>query len=472
MKRFYATLNSYFNCSELSHYRNMFDEEGITKSILKCVPLFIIYLDIIVMGFESFVFTNLLNSGLSEMKKGPGEQEKLHFRDLTKLCRVGLVISLIYLTFLSISDVIMDIFYCHELKRVVREGSTSLNSERYIRDDRNLNVSLLIMENRRNIGSQSGLQSDSDSTEQLILENTVNPIRVSWLKYIISDYSIIKYVHFVNLSDEDDFSEVNIRNELLFSIQNTDSSISRNIVVPRMLPIKVDQKTAYANYQVALIYSTLFTIYQLLDIFNKLTLVYLITQISYWPWNLLISVTMQLIVMGLTLSFHNPPMTNLIIGFAVNLFGPLPLLLSSQNRVKHSVSISCSLLSLRSMEFLFSIILLIIVPFNLSAEDQQWIQSKNTNFNFSTQFNVCKNLIREHAMKDNIINDMEDLFNIKVGELFWLIVVVFFVREALLFVIQKFISTPSNGQGVRHLSLDYTNYDHGSIDFVPYFRFI
>lgn len=482
MKQFYNVLNLYFNCSELNQYENLFNEKILAISILKSLPLIFVYLDIIIMGFESFAFTNLIGSSMGTINRGPNDLEKLHFDDLVKLCFVGLSISMMYLTYLSVFDVIIDIFYCHELKRVVySEESGSQNRELLMIGGRSLNVSLLVKESRRTIGNGSQLLNDIARDEQLLLENIISPLEVPWLKYFVSNTSLMKSLHFVSLTNDEDINELNIRNELFFSVNNSDLYFNKHIVAPRVLPIKLSEASKWSIYRLVFIYSFILTIYQLLDIFLKFSIMYLLIQIPFWPWNLLITITLQLIFMGLCFSFHNSPITNLIIGLFINLFGVLPLLLSSQNRIKHNVSISCSLLSLRSMEFLFSILIIIIIPFNSGGNDMQPPHANFADFSASTYVHAINNYIWKNDVARNLILNPsgveESIYEnggINAGRFFWAIIAIFFIHEMLLFVIQKIISAPksreneyisgnSGGEGI-----DMVSY----MEYFPYFRFI
>lgn len=480
MKQFHKSLNNYFNCSELNQYENLFNEKVLVISILKIVPLIFVFLDIIIMGFESFAFTNLIGLSLGTINKGPNDFEKFYFNDLIKLCYTGFAIYMVYLTYLSIFDVIIDIFYCHELKRVVSsEGVRPQNQESSIMNGRSLNVSLLIKESRQEMGYSSRLLNDLVNDEQLLLKNTINPLRISWLRYFVSNTSLLKNLHFVNLTNEEDINELNLRNELFFPINNSDIYYNY-IIVPRVLPIKLSETSKWSIYRLIFIYSFLLMIYQILDIFLKFSIMYLLIQIPFWPWNFLITITLQLIFMGLCFSFHNSPITNLIIGLFINLFGVLPLLLTSQNRIKHDISISCSLLSLRSMEFLLSILIIIIIPFNSSGDEIQWLHANTGNPNVSTYLHAIKNYIWKSDVAKNLLsnkNGENSIFEngqINISQFFWVIIVVFFIREMLLFLIQKIITTPKSRQG-EYLSespsserIEMVN----SMEYIPYFRFI
>ncbi|OII75489.1 uncharacterized protein cubi_02010 [Cryptosporidium ubiquitum] len=481
MRQFYKILNGYFNCSELNQYENLFNEKILVISILKMVPLIFIFLDIIIMGFESFAFTNLIGLSIGTINRGPNDFENLYFDDLIKLCYTGFAIAMIYLTYLSIFDVIIDIFYCHELKRVVSsEEIGSQNRETSIINGSNLNVSLLIKESRQEMGYNSRLLNDLISDEQLLLKNTIDPLSIPWLRYFVSNTSIMKNLHFVNLTNDEDINELNLRNELFFPIHNSDIYYNSYVIVPRVLPIKLSETSKWSIYRLIFIYSFLLIIYQILDIFLKFSIMYLLIQIPFWPWNFLITITLQLIFMGLCFSFHNSPITNLIIGLFINLFGVLPLLLTSQNRIKHDVSISCSLLSLRSMEFLLSILIIIIIPFNSSSDEMQWLHANTGNLNVSTYLHAIKNYIWKNDVAKNLapnMNGENGIFEkgeINISQFFWTIIIVFFIREMLLFLIQKIITTPKSRQN-DYLSENPSNERIemvNSIDYMPYFRFI
>ncbi|KAJ1608681.1 transmembrane domain-containing protein [Cryptosporidium canis] len=481
MSQFYKVLNLYFNCSEFNQYDSLFNEKALVISILKSVPLVFVYLDIIVMGYESFAFTNLIGSSIGSISRGPKDSEKLHFSDLRKLCFTGMVISIIHLTYLSVFDIIIDIFYCHELKRVVNNGdSESQSGELPISSGGDLNVSLLIKKYRQEGGNTSQIVDEMSCSERLILENTVSPLRVPWIKYFVASTCIMKSLHFVSLENDEDINEINIRNELFLSTYNSDIYFNKYIIVPRVLPVKISEASKWSIYRLLFLYSTILVVYQFLDILLKFSIMYLLIQIPFWPWNLLITITLQLIFMGLCFSFHNSPITNLIIGLFINIFGVLPLLLSSQRRIKHNVSISCSLLSLRSMEFLISILLNIIIPFNSSGADMQLLHENTNQINLSTYLHAinnyfCKNDVATNfTSNSNLERGISRGSGLNIGNFFWIIIAIFFIHEMLLFVIQKVIMTPKsrddeylsdiqNNRGIEVTS---------SMEYLPYFRFI
>ncbi|KAL3128228.1 transmembrane domain-containing protein [Cryptosporidium hominis] len=298
MRQFYKILNNYFNCSELNQYENLFNEKRLATSILKTVPLIFVFLDIMIMGYESFAFTNLIGLSMGTINVGPNDLEKWYFEDLVKLCFTGFVISMVHLTYLSIFDVIMDIFYCHELKRVVsNEEIGPQNQDESFMNGRNLNVTSLIRESRQDIGNNSQILNDLIRDEQLLLENAINPLSISWLKYFVSSTSLLKNLQFVNLTNNEDLNELNLRNELFFSVNNSDIYYNKYVIAPRVIPIKLSEKSKWSIYRLVFIYSFLLIIYQFLDILLKFSIIYLLIQMSFWPWNFLITITLQLIFM-------------------------------------------------------------------------------------------------------------------------------------------------------------------------------
>ncbi|KAH8582964.1 uncharacterized protein ELE39_002309 [Cryptosporidium sp. chipmunk genotype I] len=476
MKQFYKILNIYFNCSELNQYENLFNEKRLVISILKTVPLIFVFLDIIIMKYESFAFTNSIGLSMGTINRGPNDLEKFYFEDLIKLCFTGFAILMINLTYLSVFDVIMDIFYCHELKRVVSNGEMGPQTrEASMISGRNLNVSLLIRESRQEMDNNSQLLNDLIRDEQLVLENTVSPLKIFWLKYFVSSTSLLKNLHFVNLTNDEDLNELNLRNELFFSMHNSDIYYNKYVIVPRVLPIKLSEISKWLIYRLVFIYSFLLIIYQFLDIFLKFSIIYLLIQTPFWPWNFLITITLQLIFMGMCFSFHNSPITNLIIGLFINLFGVLPLLLTSQNRIKHNVSITCSLLSLRSMEFLLSILIIIIIPFNTNSDDLQWLHANTGNLNLSTYLHAIKNYVWKNDVSKSVVSNINgEKGEININQFFWIIIAIFFIHEMLLFLIQKIITTPKSTQS-EYLT-DNPSSERiemmSSMEYVPYFRFI
>lgn len=476
MRQFYKILNNYFNCSELNQYENLFNEKRLATSILKTVPLIFVFLDIMIMGYESFAFTNLIGLSMGSINVGPNDLEKWYFEDLVKLCFTGFVISMVHLTYLSIFDVIMDIFYCHELKRVVsnEEIGPHIQDESFM-NGRNLNITSLIRESRQDIGNNSQILNDLIRDEQLLLENAINPLSISWLKYFVSSTSLLKNLQFVNLTNNEDLNELNLRNELFFSVNNSDIYYNKYVIAPRVIPIKLSEKSKWSIYRLVFIYSFLLIMYQFLDILLKFSIIYLLIQMSFWPWNFLITTTLQLIFMGMCFSFHNSPITNLIIGLFINIFGVLPLLLTSQNRIKHNVCITCSLLSLRSMEFLISILIIIIIPFNANSDDMQWLHANTGNFNVPTYLHAIKNYVWKNDVAKNIVSNINgEKSEINIDQFFWIIIAIFFIHEMLLFLVQKIITTPKSTQG-EYLSenpsserIEMAN----SIEYIPYFRFI
>ncbi|CUV06311.1 unnamed protein product [Cryptosporidium hominis] len=476
MRQFYKILNNYFNCSELNQYENLFNEKRLATSILKTVPLIFVFLDIMIMGYESFAFTNLIGLSMGTINVGPNDLEKWYFEDLVKLCFTGFVISMVHLTYLSIFDVIMDIFYCHELKRVVsNEEIGPQNQDESFMNGRNLNVTSLIRESRQDIGNNSQILNDLIRDEQLLLENAINPLSISWLKYFVSSTSLLKNLQFVNLTNNEDLNELNLRNELFFSVNNSDIYYNKYVIAPRVIPIKLSEKSKWSIYRLVFIYSFLLIIYQFLDILLKFSIIYLLIQMSFWPWNFLITITLQLIFMGMCFSFHNSPITNLIIGLFINIFGVLPLLLTSQNRIKHNVCITCSLLSLRSMEFLISILIIIIIPFNANGDDMQWLHANTGNFNVSTYLHAIKNYVWKNDVAKNIVSNVNgEKSEINIDQFFWVIIAIFFIHEMLLFLVQKIITTPKSTQG-EYLSENASSERiemANSIEYIPYFRFI
>ncbi|KAL5368758.1 transmembrane domain-containing protein [Cryptosporidium parvum] len=298
MRQFYKILNNYFNCSELNQYENLFNEKRLATSILKTVPLIFVFLDIMIMGYESFAFTNLIGLSMGSINVGPNDLEKWYFEDLVKLCFTGFVISMVHLTYLSIFDVIMDIFYCHELKRVVsnEEIGPHIQDESFM-NGRNLNITSLIRESRQDIGNNSQILNDLIRDEQLLLENAINPLSISWLKYFVSSTSLLKNLQFVNLTNNEDLNELNLRNELFFSVNNSDIYYNKYVIAPRVIPIKLSEKSKWSIYRLVFIYSFLLIMYQFLDILLKFSIIYLLIQMSFWPWNFLITTTLQLIFM-------------------------------------------------------------------------------------------------------------------------------------------------------------------------------
>ncbi|OLQ16261.1 putative integral membrane protein [Cryptosporidium hominis] len=324
-----------------------------------------------IMGYESFAFTNLIGLSMGTINVGPNDLEKWYFEDLVKLCFTGFVISMVHLTYLSIFDVIMDIFYCHELKRVVsNEEIGPQNQDESFMNGRNLNVTSLIRESRQDIGNNSQILNDLIRDEQLLLENAINPLSISWLKYFVSSTSLLKNLQFVNLTNNEDLNELNLRNELFFSVNNSD--------------------------------------------------------IYY-------------------------------------------------NKIKHNVCITCSLLSLRSMEFLISILIIIIIPFNANGDDMQWLHANTGNFNVSTYLHAIKNYVWKNDVAKNIVSNVNgEKSEINIDQFFWVIIAIFFIHEMLLFLVQKIITTPKSTQG-EYLSENASSERiemANSIEYIPYFRFI
>ncbi|KAK6590396.1 hypothetical protein RS030_162459 [Cryptosporidium xiaoi] len=401
-----------------------------------------LYLDIVTMQFESFLFSGSLGENIETILKGPSDIEKQNFSVIYKCSLFGIVITLSYLTYLSLIDVFIDIFYCHEMKRKpLFDDYTNFNLNKHEKNTQNSSSisdqtaiynEINCMENNRNIIDM----------EIVTLNGIVSPLRIRWLRYMISDSSGLKCVKFMRLPGEDEeygdedwaneYGEAGNMNEMILGGLESDLELAmrngrgfqgqRVVVVPRVLPKrKENEKIKYKcmnSFFILSLYIFTLLIYQFLDTALKLSLMYLIMQIPYWPWNLLITITIQTIILGMCFTFQNSPMTNYIIGFLVNIFGIIPLLLASQYRIKHNVKISLSLLSLRSMEFLFFILLIIVLPYNTNLQELYLLSTDLSEMNDNRVVSIYDTLLKK---------------------LFIVLVVLYFIHQIMLFIVLRII---------------------------------
>ncbi|KAH8741320.1 hypothetical protein FG386_000227 [Cryptosporidium ryanae] len=456
IERYNLVLRRYLKNVDVMEYKSEYDEEKIVSSILKQIPMVLLHLDVVTMKFESFLFSDLAGENLGRIMNGPGDIKKHSFSLIYRFSLFGLVITLSYLTYLSLIDVFIDIFYCHEMKR-----------KPFFRDENGFQIrdSEEIEQNRfsSGISHQTALYNEigdienNDNymeTEIVTLNGIVSPLRIRWLRHVISDSSGLKCIKFMRLPDEDeeygdedlinDYNGIGDVDEIIMRGLGGDLELvtrnrrwfqGRRVVVLRILPqIKEhEEKNSKRknSFFVLSLYMITLIAYQFLDTTLKLFLTYIIIQVPYWPWNILITITTQTIILGMCFTFQNSPMTNFIIGFLVNIFGTIPLLLTSQCRIKHNVKISLSLLSLRSIEFLFFILVIIIIPYNTNLQELYLLNISGGEMKNETNINIYGTFLKQ---------------------IFTFVIVLYFIHQVMLFLVLRIIVISPPAQNEQHIN--------------------